>query len=111
MAGHEVEVSRSGPEGIRRAREFAPEIVLCDIGLPGLDGYGVARAFREDPALREVYLVALSGYAAPDDVARAHEAGFDRHLGKPMDAEALQELVGSPELASGRVEREASLPA
>jgi two-component system CheB/CheR fusion protein len=99
MAGHEVELSHTGPEGIERARRFAPEVVLCDIGLPGLDGYAVARAFRRDASLRTAFLVALSGYATPDDVARASAAGFDRHLAKPVDAEALQELVGAAELA------------
>ena len=100
MAGHAVEVSRTGPEGIQRALTFAPEIVLCDIGLPGLDGFEVARAFRGDAKLRATYLVALSGYAAFDDVARAREAGFDRHLAKPVDAEALQQLVGAEDLVS-----------
>ena len=95
LAGHAVEVSRTGPEGIERARAFAPQVVLCDIGLPGLDGYGVARALRDDPAVRGAYLVALSGYATPDDVARARAAGFDRHLAKPVDAEVLLELVGA----------------
>jgi len=101
MAGHRVEVARTGPDGIERAREFTPDIVLCDIGLPGMDGFAVARAFREDPNLRTAYLVALSGYATPDDVARAQAAGFDRHLAKPVDAEALQELIGAGELSPG----------
>ncbi len=68
-------------------------MVLCDIGLPGLDGYGVARALRAEPGLRPAALVALSGYAQPEDVARAAEAGFDAHLAKPPTMERLDELL------------------
>jgi PAS domain S-box-containing protein len=62
---HTVEVAHNGPEGLAKAREFKPEIVLCDIGLPGMDGYDVARAFRADPGLSGLFLVALTGYALP----------------------------------------------
>jgi CheY-like chemotaxis protein len=71
--------------------------VLCDIGLPGMDGYQVARAFRADEALKGTYLVALSGYALPEDLQRAQEAGFDRHLAKPPSIQKIEEA-----LASGR---------
>jgi len=67
--------------------------VLCDIGLPGMDGYEVARALRADPATRNVRLVALTGYAAPDDEARAREAGFDVHVAKPPSIGAIEELL------------------
>ena len=83
LCGHQVEVAVNGPTGLARARGFCPEVVLCDIGLPGMDGYEVARAFRADEALKDVFLVALSGYALPDDLRRAAEAGFDQHLAKP----------------------------
>ncbi len=73
----------NGPQGIAKAQEFLPEVVLCDIGLPGMDGYAVARAFRAESALRGAFLVALSGYALPEDLERAQAAGFDRHLAKP----------------------------
>jgi two-component system CheB/CheR fusion protein len=92
---HEVTVAYNGPEGLERARELKPEVVLCDIGLPGMDGYEVARAFRADAALRGTYLVALSGYALPEDLQRASEAGFDRHLAKPPSLEKLEELLAS----------------
>jgi len=62
---HEVEVAYNGPAGIAKARKYKPEVVFCDIGLPGMDGFDVARAFRADDALRGTYLVALSGYAQP----------------------------------------------
>jgi CheY-like chemotaxis protein len=68
---HEVVVAHSGPEGLVKAREFHPEIVLCDIGLPGMDGYAVAAVFRADEELKGTYLVALSGYAQPEDLRRA----------------------------------------
>jgi len=72
---HQVEVAYNGPRA-GRAREFKPEVVLCDIGLPSMDGYEVARAFRADDALKGVFLVALSGYALPEDLQRAQEAGL-----------------------------------
>ncbi len=100
--GHTVEVARDGERGIERALTFRPDVVLCDIGLPGIDGYGVARAIRSDPTLAGTYLVALTGYALPDDQRRAHEAGFDRHIAKPVmpgDIEEAIASVGSPEAA------------
>ncbi len=96
---HLVEVVSTGREGIEKAREFRPDVVLCDIGLPEMDGYEVARAMRSDPALRSIHLVALSGYASPDDVERAIEAGFDRHMAKPPSLLDLERTLG--EVASG----------
>jgi two-component system CheB/CheR fusion protein len=90
---HVVEVAYNGPQGLARAREFKPEVVLCDIGLPGMDGFEVARAFRADDALKGVFLVALSGYALPEDLQRAQEAGFDRHLAKPPSLEKLESVL------------------
>ena len=83
LDGHRVAVANDGPQGLAMARQHLPEVVLCDIGLPGMDGYAVARAFRADADLQGVYLVALSGYAQPEDLERSAEAGFDRHLAKP----------------------------
>ena len=91
---HLVEVAHNGPEGLVKARQFSPEVVLCDIGLPGMDGYSVARALRADEVLKRVFLVALSGYALPEDLQRAAEAGFDRHVAKPPSLERLEELLG-----------------
>jgi len=93
LAGHVVVVAHDGPEGLRAAHTFAPEVVLCDIGLPGMDGYEVARRVRADPALASCLLVALSGYALPEDIARATAAGFDRHLAKPPVLERLAEVM------------------
>jgi len=90
LDGHEALVAYDGPDGIEKARRFGPDVVLCDIGLPGMDGYEVARAIRADPRLRHVRLVALTGYARPDDVRKAKEAGFDAHVPKPPDIDLLE---------------------
>lgn len=104
---HEVAVAYDGSEGVEKARECKPEIVLCDIGLPGMDGYAVARALRADDLLKGAFLVALSGYAQPEDVQRASEAGFDRHIAKPPNFETLEQIFASlpPESSATRVAR------
>jgi CheY-like chemotaxis protein len=89
LEGHVVHVAATGREGIALARELRPDVVLCDIGLPDLDGYEVARALRGDAALRTTRLVALTGYAQPEDQRRAAEAGFDRHITKPPSDQDL----------------------
>ncbi|MGC4115973.1 MAG: ATP-binding protein [Myxococcales bacterium] len=97
LDGHEVAVANDGPAGLALARRTGPDVVLCDIGLPGMDGYAVARAFRLDEALRHVLLVALSGYAQREDMERAAAAGFDHHLAKPPNLEKLEAvLAGAP---------------
>jgi signal transduction histidine kinase len=94
MTGHQVEVSATGVAGVERAREFRPDVVLCDIGLPGgMDGYAVARALRRDAELSSVFLVAATGYGQAEDQRRAREAGFDAHLTKPVDFAELQRLL------------------
>jgi PAS domain S-box-containing protein len=93
LFGHSVEVAFDGPSAIAKVRQRRPDVVLCDIGLPGMTGYDVARALRAelDGAIR---LVAVSGYAQPDDVKNAEDAGFDAHLAKPADPERIAELIG-----------------
>jgi PAS domain S-box-containing protein len=93
IQGHEVAVAYDGVAGIAMAREFRPEVVLCDIGLAGMNGYEVARTFRADEALRGARLVALSGYALPEDLQRATEAGFEQHLTKPPSFEKLASVL------------------
>jgi len=93
LAKHEVQIAHTGPAGLDKARIFKPDIVFCDIGLPGIDGYRVARSFRADKQLSATYLVALTGYALPDDRAKAHAAGFDRHLAKPPELAKLREVL------------------
>jgi CheY-like chemotaxis protein/two-component sensor histidine kinase len=91
--GHTVEVVHDGPAAVARMREVRPDIVLCDIGLPGMDGYEVARAVRADAGLRDVRLVAVSGYAQAEDRERAARAGFDAHVAKPADPSTIARLL------------------
>jgi two-component system CheB/CheR fusion protein len=108
LGEHEVEVAHSGPDGVERARSFHPDVVLCDIGLPGMDGYDVARAVRQDSALQSTFLVALSGYALPEDIERAAQAGFQHHLAKPPSVNALERVLSElPEKAHSAVSHRA----
>lgn len=93
LIGHEVEVAFDGVSGLEKARASHPEVVLCDIGLPGMDGYAVARALRAAPETSTAFLIALTGYGQEDDRRRALEAGFDAHLLKPVDLDALRRLL------------------
>jgi two-component system CheB/CheR fusion protein len=93
LLGHEGRMAHDGPAALALARESRPEIVLCDLGLPGMDGYAVAKAFRGDKALQGIYLVALSGYARPEDIRHAREAGFDRHVAKPLGMQQLRDVL------------------
>lgn len=95
LMGHDVKVTFSGPDGVAAASSWNPQAVVCDIGLPGLDGYGVARALRKAPATAQARLIALTGYGSDEDRRRAREAGFDFHLVKPAAPEVLQELLGT----------------
>jgi signal transduction histidine kinase/ActR/RegA family two-component response regulator len=101
LLGHWVETASNGRLGVSRAREFRPEVVFCDIGLPEMDGYAVARALRDELQLRDAVLVAMTGYAQADDRRRATEAGFHEHLAKPPTIERLEEVLSrvSPELS------------
>jgi PAS domain S-box-containing protein len=93
LSGHAVAVAHSGTEGVEQARRHKPEVVLCDVGLPGMNGYEVARALRADPELRSAYLIAMTGYGQDEDKRQALEAGFDHHITKPTDFEALERLL------------------
>jgi two-component system CheB/CheR fusion protein len=93
LEGHRVRVARDGSSGVALVRELKPDFVLCDIGLPDVSGYEVAHALRRDGALRRTRLIAVSGYAQPDDVRRAAEAGFDGHVAKPPTLERLHEVL------------------
>jgi signal transduction histidine kinase/ActR/RegA family two-component response regulator len=93
LDGHEVVLARDGHEGVDAAQAQDPEVVLCDLGLPGLDGFEVARRLRA--AGSGAYLVALTGYATPEDAERALRAGFDAHLAKPADLGKLEALLAS----------------
>jgi len=93
--GHETRTAFTGPDAVAAAAEFAPEVVLLDIGLPGMDGFEVARRLRAMPALAGAFLVAMSGYGSDEDRATAKEAGFDEYLIKPVDLDILREWLRS----------------
>ncbi|MES2535687.1 MAG: response regulator [Pseudomonadota bacterium] len=92
--GNRVLKAADGIEGLRIAAEGRPDIALVDIGLPGIDGYEVARRLRADPATRHIKLIALTGYGLQDDQRRAAEAGFDMHLVKPVNVDLLMQALG-----------------
>ena len=93
--GYEVQYAEDGPRGLEAAARFRPDLALVDIGLPGIDGYEVARRLRADPATRDIKLIALTGYGLAEDLRRVLDAGFDRHLVKPVDIDHLMEVIGS----------------
>jgi two-component system CheB/CheR fusion protein len=95
LSGHDVKVAHDGPTALEVAASFHPEVVLCDINLPGMDGYAVARAFRLRDGLRDTYLVALTGFAQPEDLRMAREAGFNSHLAKPANVATLEHLFAT----------------
>jgi len=93
MLGHEVETAYDGPSALRKAEAFRPDVVLLDLGMPGMDGFEVARRLRATPEGRDVFLVAQTGWGQEEDRKRTRAAGFDAHLAKPVDIEALTELL------------------
>jgi len=92
-AGHVVETAVDGLDGLAKLVQFHPEIALIDVGLPGMDGYELARAARSRPETQDVRLVAITGYGQEKDRQKAVDAGFDLHLAKPVDPIALQEFL------------------
>jgi CheY-like chemotaxis protein len=94
LEGHEVFQAYDGPGALSVARVHPPDVIFLDIGLPGKDGYEVARELSALPELAGTVLVAVSGYGQERDSARAREAGFQHHLVKPVDFAALESLLG-----------------
>jgi CheY-like chemotaxis protein len=106
LAGHEVLEAEEGLAGLELLKATRPDVAVIDVGLPGLNGYEIARRFREEPDSEGVMLVALTGYGTPEAVERSRLAGFHHHLIKPVNAEALQgimrgDLVGERDGAAG----------
>jgi CheY-like chemotaxis protein len=93
LDGYEVTVAYSGPDGVKVAEQWQPDVVLCDIGLPGLDGYGVASRLRQNPSTAKVHLIAVTGYGAEEDKRRSREVGFDAHLVKPVAPDLLRGVL------------------
>jgi CheY-like chemotaxis protein len=98
--GHEVQVVYDGPAALEAAQTFQPEVALLDIGLPGMDGYRLARQLRQQPGLEGVLLVALTGYGQEEDRRRALAFGFDEHLTKPVRFDTLQRLLAERAVAA-----------
>ena len=92
FAGHEVSLAHDGPAALAAAAGALPDLVLLDIGLPGMDGYAVAARLRAT-GHAGMALVALSGYGTEDDIRRSRDAGFDHHLVKPIDFAQLRRIV------------------
>jgi CheY-like chemotaxis protein len=95
LRGHRVHVAYDGPAGLALAAEHAPEVVLLDIGLPGMDGYEVAMRLRALNETRSARIVALTGYGQDEDRQRSRQASFDAHLVKPVDYETLYAMIES----------------
>lgn len=93
LLGHEVHLARSGPEGLEKAIAIAPDLIICDIGLPGLDGFGVAVKLRENSLTSGIPLVALTGYGGPEFVEQAKHAGFALHITKPATLTDIHDAV------------------
>jgi CheY-like chemotaxis protein len=100
--GHEVHEAADGERGLERAVAVRPDIALIDVGLPGLDGYELARQIRASVGGVHIFLVAVTGYGDPDDLRRARAAGFDSHLVKPVDVKTLAGILGAAGRQSDR---------
>jgi signal transduction histidine kinase/DNA-binding response OmpR family regulator len=95
LSGHEVKTALNGPDALAELADYRPQVVLLDIGLPGMDGYQVARAIRNHPGTESTLLIALTGYGQQEDFRRSQEAGFDRHVIKPVDPDALLSMIST----------------
>jgi signal transduction histidine kinase len=93
MLGHDAETANSGEEAMRKAARFRPEVVLLDLGMPGMDGFAVARELRRMPETSDAMLIAQTGWGQDEDRQRTLEAGFDAHLAKPVELDALMETL------------------
>lgn len=93
LLGHDVRTALDGPAALEVAHAFRPDVVLCDIGLPLMDGYELVRRLRSGGAFEHTWFVALTGYGREEDVSRAITSGFHAHQVKPLDLEKLQSLL------------------
>lgn len=93
--GHEVQTAGDAESSLRIANEFIPDVILLDIGLPGTDGYTIARILRRDPRFQKCMLIALTGYGSTRDRELSTEAGFDHHIVKPAQVDHLLQLLGT----------------
>ena len=93
--GYQVQIASDGPEAVDMAKAIVPDVAIVDIGLPGFDGYQVARALRADPTTSSIRLIALTAYGSPEDRQRAFRSGFEWHLTKPASLEQLRLALAS----------------
>ena len=93
LLGLHVRVAYNGQDGVREAIAWKPDVVLSDIGLPGLDGYAVAREIRGNPLTAGARLIAITGYDDPESLERSRKAGFEYHLVKPADPGVLVRIL------------------
>jgi CheY-like chemotaxis protein len=96
LFGYDVKVAYTGPEGVQAARDWTPDFVLCDIGLPGMDGYEVATTLRQDLATANARLVAITAYGSDDARKRSQEVGFEHHFVKPVHPAVLISFLSGP---------------
>jgi CheY-like chemotaxis protein len=102
VSGHLAWMAHDGAAALDAAREYRPQVVFLDIGLPKIDGYEVAKRLRDDPAIRDIVIVAMTGYGQAADRERARAVGFDHHLVKPVDyANVERVLKGIPQTPLG----------
>jgi CheY-like chemotaxis protein len=99
LMGHDARAAYDGPDAIQEAASYRPDFIVLDVGMPTLDGYEAARRIRSEPWSNGVVLVALTGWGQEEDRARAQNAGFDFHLTKPANPEALAKLLAGDGLS------------
>jgi CheY-like chemotaxis protein len=100
LESHDVQVTHDGLHTLERVRDFRPAVAFLDVDMPGLNGYAIARAIRAAPSGADVCLVAVTGWARPEDQNRALDAGFDRHWVKPVDLEKIQSFLAELECSA-----------
>jgi CheY-like chemotaxis protein len=96
IEGHDVRVAHDGPAALAAVESDPPDLVFLDIGMPVMNGYDVARRLRQGPGLQNLVLVAMTGWGQEEDRRRSQEAGFDYHLIKPVEPDALGQLLARP---------------
>jgi CheY-like chemotaxis protein len=106
LGGHEVRAAHEAPEALRLVEDFVPDLAFVDVGLPGIDGYELATRLRAHRSCQRSVLVALTGYGRDEDKRRASEAGFDHHMTKPVDFEAVAHLLANVSAPAGGAREE-----
>jgi CheY-like chemotaxis protein len=93
VIGYDTRGEVRGRDALRAAREFEPDLILLDIGLPDLSGYEIVHAMRDDPRVRDRFIVAVTGWGRTQDIVRAKQAGFDAHFVKPIDLAKIRQIL------------------